>query len=396
MLKPALQKAKIRYRDLGNAVGVSAATISQIVNHDIYPKNFDRENFKNKTLELLKASGVDIPFFWHQPNDPAFKAQQKILSNPSKSERIAMLAKQKLSTEARAHFKLRGAVFCEPQNQKEVFKSRNFEFARAAMIDAAVNGRFIAIIGQSGAGKTLLRRELQEEVSRATVSGTQIQLIEPSVVGMSQNDNAGKAMKSAVITNAILYTVAEGETPKRDQEARHRQLYRVLKSSRAANFRNTLVIEEAHDLSKPTLKHLKRFLEMENGYQKLLGVVLIGQPELLATLSVTNYDVREVTARCEQVVLMPFDREELESYLRFKCDLAGIALDKLMDAGTIDAIEKRLSPANIIGLTPQALAKTSMLYPLHIDNLVTAALNLACGKYKAPHLTANIIQKVTN
>ncbi len=45
-----------------------------------------------------------------------------------------------------------------------------------------------------------------------------------------------------------------------------------------------LVIEEAHGLPTATLKHLKRFFELEDGFKKLLGIVLIGQTELRMNL----------------------------------------------------------------------------------------------------------------
>lgn len=92
-------------------------------------------------------------------------------------------------------------------------------------------------------------------------------------------------------------------------------------SSRAGN-KHLLVIEEAHGLPLPTLKHLKRFRELEDGFRKLLGIVLIGQPELRMKLSETNPEVREVTQRIELVELQALDAE-LENYLNFKFARAG-------------------------------------------------------------------------
>ncbi|HBU7864623.1 TPA: AAA family ATPase, partial [Escherichia coli] len=111
----------------------------------------------------------------------------------------------------------------------------------------------------------------------------------------------------AAIAEAIISTIAPLESIKRSQDARFRQLHRVLKDSSQAGFSHVLVIEEAHSLPIPTLKHLKRFFELESGFKKLLSIVLIGQPELADKLSERNMEVREVVQRCEVVELLPLD-----------------------------------------------------------------------------------------
>ncbi|MFP4733744.1 AAA family ATPase, partial [Pasteurella multocida] len=85
------------------------------------------------------------------------------------------------------------------------------------------------------------------------------------------------------------------------------QLHRVLKDSARAGNQHVLIIEEAHSLPVPTLKHLKRFFELEDGFKKLLSIVLVGQPELKLKLSERNFEVREVVQRCEIVTLEPLD-----------------------------------------------------------------------------------------
>lgn len=55
----------------------------------------------------------------------------------------------------------------------------------------------------------------------------------------------------------------------------------------------------------PTLKHLKRFFELKRGFERLLGIVLIGQIELAVKLSENNPAVREVVRPCEVVTLQP-------------------------------------------------------------------------------------------
>ncbi|XLM22759.1 AAA family ATPase, partial [Chromobacterium piscinae] len=90
--------------------------------------------------------------------------------------------------------------------------------------------------------------------------------------------------------------------------------------SHAAGYRHCLVIDEAHSLPIPTLKHLKRFFELELGFKKLLSIILIGQPELKVKLSERDAAVREVVQRCEMVELAPLEGGRLEEYLKFKLE----------------------------------------------------------------------------
>jgi type II secretory pathway predicted ATPase ExeA len=91
------------------------------------------------------------------------------------------------------------------------------------------------------------------------------------------------------------------------------------------------VIDEAHSLPIPTIKHLKRFFELELGFKKLLSIILIGQPELKAKLSERNQDVREVVQRCEMVELAPLDGGRLDEYLKFKFDRLGKPIGEVID-----------------------------------------------------------------
>ena len=231
-------------------------------------------------------------------------------------------------------------------------------------------GGFMAVVGESGAGKSTLRKDLEDRVSREDAP---IILIQPYVLGMEDNDKKGKTLKSASIADAIICTVAPNERPKSTMEAKSRQLHRILKDSRRAGFAHCLIIEEAHALSVPTLKHLKRFLELEDGFKKLLCIVLIGQSELKNKLSERSPEVREVVQRCELVELTPLD-SQLDAYLRFKFGRIGADIDTILEKDAIDGIRERLIFAKSSKTSRETV---SLMYPLMINNLVTGALNQA-------------------
>lgn len=197
-------------------------------------------------------------------------------------------------------------------------------------------------------------------------------LIEPYVLAMEDNDIKGKTLKSVHIAEAVLEAVAPGTAPKRSPEARFRQVHRALMESSKAGNRHVLMIEEAHCLPIPTLKHLKRFFELKNGFERLLGIVLIGQTELAQKLSENNPAVREVVQRCEIVTLQPLTDGRLAQYLKFKFARAGKEVSEVLDDSAIDAVAERLNQRQ---RTQRGVVETSLLYPLAVNNLVSATMN---------------------
>jgi type II secretory pathway predicted ATPase ExeA len=269
------------------------------------------------------------------------------------------------------------------QESADVFLTSDSRYVRESLWSAARFGGFAAVVGESGAGKSTLRRDLLERIVR---ENEQVIVIEPYVLGMEDNDRKGKTLKAASIAEAIIQTISPLERPKSSPEARYRQLHRILRDSSRAGNRHLLVIEEGHGLPLPTLKHLKRFWELEDGFRKLLGIVLIGQPELRMKLSETNPEVREVTQRIELIELQPLDAE-LENYLKFKFSRIGIDLAKIIDAEGIEAMRKRLV------VSAGKRGTVSLLYPLAVNNFLTAAMNLAAG-LGVPMVDADVVKEV--
>jgi type II secretory pathway predicted ATPase ExeA len=174
-----------------------------------------------------------------------------------------------------------------------VFASRDIRYVRNVLLDAALNNGFVAIVGESGSGKSTLAEELEQRIADEQ---RPVRLIRPYILAMEDSDAKGKPMKSTQIGEAIMRTLAPTTQIKSSPEARFEQIHNTLKASRQAGYSHLLVIEEAHCLPKATLKHLKRFTELKQGLSRLLGVALIGQPELRVKLSDQNPDVREVAA----------------------------------------------------------------------------------------------------
>lgn len=280
-----------------------------------------------------------------------------------------LLRKQTLYPETRKKL----ALFRDPfrsddvTEQDDVFLTPSIRYVREALYQTARLGGFIAVIGESGSGKSTLRKDL---ITRLDNEHQSVTIIEPFVLGMEDNDKTGKTLKSGQIAEAIITAIDPLAKPRASSEARFRQMHQLLLESSKAGNKHCLVIEEAHGLSIPTLKHLKRFYELEHGFSKMLSIVLIGQPELHHKLSERNPSVREVVQRCEVVTLEPLD-SAVEDYLHFKFNRAGADCSTVFDSSAFSAIQNKLT------LTGQNRQRHSLLYPLAINNLAVASMNLA-------------------
>lgn len=367
LLKQILESISKTQRELAQHLSVSPACVAQICNHGMFPKKPDGETVRSGILKFLETHGAD-----RQVCRRAFDAVEEQQSKQPQEETM-LLRKQTLTPAARKHFGLFRDPFADDlQSHEDVFLSDDVRYVRETLWHTARHGGFVAIVGESGAGKSTLRRDLLDRIAR---ENQQIVVIEPYVLGMEENDAKGKTLKAVQIAEAIIAAAAPLEGIKRSSEARFRQVHRVLRDGNRAGMKYLLVIEEAHGLPTATLKHLKRFFELEDGFKKLLGIVLIGQTELRMKLSEQNHEVREVVQRCEVVELSPLDNE-LESYLKFKFHRAGKPLSDAVESSAIEAIRTKLT-FNTSARGSKDARSVSLIYPLAVSNLLIASMNLA-------------------
>lgn len=284
-----------------------------------------------------------------------------------------LLEKESLTPEARQHFGLpRNPFVDDVQTPDDVHHTASVRYARAALLDCAQHHGFIALVGESGAGKTTLAEELEERL-RKEAGARETLIMRPYVLGMEENDTKGKTLKSGALAEAVIHALDPNATPRLSAQARFRQMHGLLQASHQAGRRHLLLIEEAHCLPTPTLKHLKRFLEVRDGMRRLLGIALIAQPELRMRLSAQNKELREVAQRCEFVELAPLG-SDLEGYLRHKFARFGLKYEDVFAGDAAAAIDRRLTHVPRGGRVQDAI---SICYPLVVNNLVARAMNAA-------------------
>lgn len=383
LLKNLLAEAGLSQRGLARTLGLSPATVNGIVNRDNWPKSLDRKALQATIRKQLREAGIGSNWVKALFRDPA---KRKTAAPAETQEETMLLGKQELFPETKRHFGLHCNPFGEVTSPEEVFLSADIRYVREAMYLTARKGGFVAVIGESGSGKSTLRREL---VDRCAREGQAVHIIEPYVLAMEDNDKSGKTLKALHIAEAVMATVAPSEPIKSSPEARFRQLHRVLRDSSRTGCSHCLVIEEAHGLPVTTIKHLKRFMELEDGFRKLMSIILLGQPELKHKLSESNAQVREVVQRCEKIELRPMNGS-LPEYVKFRFARVDADAGKVITDDAIEALRAKLTgAASRSGVNDSV----SLVYPLAVGNLVVAAMNLAAN-VGSPLVTPEIVAEV--
>jgi len=366
-LKSTLYDLGFSITDFASATSFSYQVVHAALSKGRLPK-LKRGLFIKEVEAFLKTNNIQVEGVWFESaNSNQTDSNQNTNHNDLEMETVTMLSQASLK-----HFKLfRNPFINDIRDAKDVYLNDNTHYALASMRDAARNQGILAVVADSGAGKSVLRKQLIEDLKH----DGDVSIIEPKIIDKTKATATG-------LCDAIIADISD-EAPKRAQEAKARQVERLLKTASQGNQRHVMIIEEAHDLTVPVLKYLKRFWELEDGFSKLLGIILIGQTELGIKLNEGKfYSLREFIRRCAVIELEDLTHG-VEPYLTHKFARCGGDAAKIMDSDCFDAIKERLT---------RKQNQHSMLYPQIINNLVSRAMNLACELGEA-RVTAEIIKE---
>ncbi len=173
------------------------------------------------------------------------------------------------------------------------------------------NGGFTQLTGEAGTGKTLLVRCLLERLPERTETAI---LLDPPGARLEFLQELCRELR--------VRTPRWAASPSAVGAALNRKLLRTYASGR----RTVLIVDEAQALQAELLEQVRRLTNLETAHHKLLGIVLVGQPELYETLA--RPDLRQlaqrITARCH---LAPLSRAETGEYLQHRLKVAGASRD---------------------------------------------------------------------
>lgn len=391
-LKRVLQQAGVKQQRWCESVKqmsgkpLSLSAGNQILNFKDWPTLTPVHSIKQQTESLLREAGVteeQLATIWETDEGDSARQQHPVgvhelqHANKKTVNTYETLEPEMLSDEAKNQFNIARDPFKDDINgEEDVFITPEIRKVRNAMFLTATLGGILAVVSQSGGGKTVLRRDFFDRLERESAP---VRVIMPKTFDK-------RALSSNHVCEAIIAALQPEEKMKRTIEGRARQAENILIASMQAGSKHVIVIEEAHDLTDSMLKLLKRFWEMEKGLKKLLSIILVGQNELDLKLDArANPTVREFINRCEKITLPPLDAH-LEAYLKFKFKRVGTSFDSVFDKSAIDGIRERLTYR-------RGNAIDSDVYPLVVNNLVTKAMNF-CAQAGVPKVNADVIKSL--
>lgn len=168
------------------------------------------------------------------------------------------------------------------------------------------SGGFIQLTGEVGTGKTTVVRSLLE------------QLPEHADVALVLNPRLSPEEFLLTICDELHVQIPDRASQKSVIDALNRHLL----EAHAAGRRVVLIVDEAQNLSAEVLEQIRLLTNLETAKQKLLQIILIGQPELREVLA--RSDLRQLAQRITgRYHLEPLEREELRAYVRHRLEVAG-------------------------------------------------------------------------
>jgi general secretion pathway protein A len=204
------------------------------------------------------------------------------------------------------HFGFREPPFRITPDPRFLYRNPCVEEAAAALAYGIERRKgFISLVGEAGTGKTTLLRHVLD-----TLAGNvrTVVLLHPTVE----------------FDEILEYIMSELGVP--TDGARKlvllQRLHEFLVEHTRGGGNVALLIDEAQDLETRVLEELRLLSNLETGTEKILQIVLAGQPELELKLADTS--LRQLRQRIAlHIRLRPLSPEEVSAYIRTRLELAG-------------------------------------------------------------------------
>src|ERR1044071_1711178 len=253
---------------------------------------------------------------------------------------------------------LRDIPFSLAPDPRYLFRTESLLEVFANLQYGIENGKGIVVVtGEVGCGKTTILRSMLQSLDRSVLAAY---------------------VFNPLLSTEEFFDLLASEfrlKPQTSKAATLRMLGHVLMARHAQGLRTVLVVDEAHLLPKHLLEEIRLLSNFETNRDKLLQIILCGQPELHDLLA--QADLRQlkqrVSLKCS--IKMLSDRETAE-YIRWRMRIAGARDENLFEP---DAI--------------QAAHRFSSGIPRIINNICDNALLTGFGQ-GSPRITAAIIKEV--
>ena len=221
-------------------------------------------------------------------------------------------------------FNIDESAFSIAPNPKYLYLSEQHQEVLAHLLYGVTrSGGFVLITGEIGTGKTTVCRSLFAEIP------------DNADIALIVNPKLEPVDLLASICDELNITYPD--VPNSAKTYLNKLNKRLIESH--GQGRNTiLIIDEAQNLSIDALETIRGLTNLETDEQKLLQIILIGQPELRERLDTHAMEQlnQRITARFH---LEALDKEEVASYIKHRLTIAN-ADPKIFSQSNIDYIYK--------------------------------------------------------
>jgi MSHA biogenesis protein MshM len=204
------------------------------------------------------------------------------------------------------HFGLREAPFRITPHTEFFFSGANRGATLEALLYAITAGEgMVKVTGEVGSGKTMLCRVLMERLPET------VEIVYLAVPSLSRDE-----MLAAIAGDLAIETAGANTTKL------VRSLQDKLIEIHASGRQVVALIDEAHAMPLATLEEIRLLSNLETGTEKLLQIVLFGQPELDEHLALPH--MRQLKERItHSFTLAPLPPRDIKDYLGFRLRAAG-------------------------------------------------------------------------
>ena len=231
-----------------------------------------------------------------------------------------------------AFYGLREAPFSPTPDPKFLFQSARHREALAQLLYGVRERKgFIVLTGEIGTGKTTLLRTLLERLDDSTP--------------VAYVHNSALAIEG--LLEYVLHDWGVKSTATSHAQ-RLVELNEFLIGQHRQGLSPVLVIDEAQNLSIETLEAVRMLSNFETSGQKLMQILLVGQPELRDKLNAPELRQlkQRIGLRCH---IAPLSPEETRLYVRHRLRIAGTADAGIFTDGAVQRI------AEYSGGTPRVI-----------------------------------------
>jgi general secretion pathway protein A len=213
-----------------------------------------------------------------------------------------------------SYFDLQQAPFSITPDPEFVYLSEKHQESLAHLIYGVTRGGgagFVQLTGEVGTGKTTVSRLFLQKLPEDTQAAL---ILNPNVTPLELLETIFKELK--IPTRGI----------KGKLNAMVDKLNQALLDWWAAGKNTLVIIDEAQNIPRDTLEQLRLLTNLETDQQKLLQIILIGQPELKQLMQ--RKDLRQLAQRItSRFHLQPLSDEETLAYIKHRIQVSGGAAE---------------------------------------------------------------------